>query len=715
MLCSRRSDVWISHLMKKKKDRPQHKPDGDPCKRCGLPARKHKKPRPWHTPIGDPCQICGQSAKRHRSGYIVPSKRVDRPFIGMDGEGQGNEVHKYTLLAAADEQGNSWHTYDSNGLATVTCLEFILSLPKDSVIVMYSFGYDLTKILEQLPNETLYKIFHQDGGNKKPVKWGQYSFFLQGKARFQVTKYGDDGKLIASRVVWDVFRFFSCSFVKALKNWKIGTPEEVAFIENMKSKRSAFEKLVPHSVFKYCVQECIFLAALVKKLVDAHDKIGLKIRSYYGAGSTGAAMLNLFNVKKHNRETPDMMKMPVAQAFFGGRFENSVIGPVHKPVYGKDISSAYPYQIRFLPCLDCGTWELTRSYQEMTRSSVALVRYAYVKEILSSWAPFPFRDKDGSIFYPSISGGGWVWRDEFLVGQKIWPNEIEFVEAWVYNTSCNHEPFEDIPKYYLERLRLGEEAAGIVLKLGMNSVYGKIAQSVGSCPYQCWIWAGLITSGTRAQLLELMSLHQSIDSCLMIATDGLFSTEDVIPPKPRDTGTFDSHKPLGAWTNKTYSNGIVAVRPGIYFALGTDQIYIEEAKGRGVGPKIIQEQWKSILDAWYAKEEKITLTNVYRFMGAKTSFSVRNRGKEHEVICRSPNYGRWVERPIEVHFDPRPKRDLGSNGNLLLRNAADQVSAPYVKVFTSIPVENAENHLLEQMQDEKSEQPDGDYIEPYSM
>ena len=44
--------------------------------------------------------------------------------------------------------------------------------------------------------------------------------------------------------------------------------------------------------------------------------------------------------------------------------------------------------------------------------------------------------------------------------------------------------FRDLSEYYETRLQWGKEARGIVLKLGMNSVYGKLAQSVGSHRYR---------------------------------------------------------------------------------------------------------------------------------------------------------------------------------------------------------------------------------------
>ena len=479
----------------------------------------------------------------------------------------------------------------------------------------------------------------------------------------------------------------------------------------MKLQRGDFDQLAPAKVKEYCLSECRLLAELVRRLVEAHAETGLHLKSYYGAGSTGAAMLELFGIKKQARTVPEIMKMPVAQGFFGGRFENSVIGPIEGPVYAYDISSAYPYHTRWLPCLGCGAWRLTRRWEDVLRARIGLVRYGYSAAVEGSWAPFPYRDELGTIFYPAFSAGDWVWREEFLSGQSIWPNNVIFREAWIFESDCNHEPFADLPRYYLERLALGKDTKGLVLKLGMNSCYGKLAQSVGSAPYQCWVWAGLITSGTRAQLLRLMQIHACLSNCLMVATDGLYSRELVDPPSPRDNGTDHVAKPLGGWERAVCQGGVIAIRPGIYFALDPSQQEIEMAKGRGLGPRLIQEQWRNILQAYLSGESEIPITKVARFCGAKTSFSVRSRGTSEEERHRSCTYGTWVEREIVVSFRPRPKRECANGQSLTLRvnDNGQKESWPYARALLEPEVISPEAMELKKEEDEKDEQPSGDY------
>src|ERR1700690_3870559 len=131
-------------------------------------------------------------------------------YIGIDGEGTTEHhgpwpgKHRYTMLCAADEYGRRYSVENENGLSTIECLEFILSLPSakgkiQSKVFAYSFGYDLTKILEDVDDCTLYKLVRPElrrgmRGKQKiitPLFWPidnpQYSFnWMNG--RFAVKK-----------------------------------------------------------------------------------------------------------------------------------------------------------------------------------------------------------------------------------------------------------------------------------------------------------------------------------------------------------------------------------------------------------------------------------------------------------------------------------------------------------------------------------------------
>lgn len=640
------------------------------------------------------------------------SKRHKKPkphtYYGIDGEGQDDSgtpistagehdtsprgFHRYRLLACSNVDGSDVYmrqALDVDGprgeLRTEECLDMLLELPQKRVrIFSFSFNYDLTMMLRDLDDGSLYHLFRPELRQRKqrqelgpwPVKWpdpkaGPYALNLQG------TKFTVKHMITGRRtIVWDLFRFFGCKFVKALKDWGVGTEDEIARMSVMKDKRADFNLEDADKVRAYCLSECRNIAALGQKLVRSHDEAGLTLKSFYGAGSSGAAMLAAMGAKEKNaRNWPEQMIEPIAQAFVGGRFENGVIGPIRSHVYGWDISSAYPYQIYKLPCLEHGQWEHTTDRAAIQAPDVraALVEYNLPydrRNVIRFWGPFPFREETGNVSFPASSPGGWVWRDEYLAGERLYPKNVKFKSAWVYTSTCDCKPFAQAAEYYLLRLKLGKEGAGIVIKLGLNSGYGKLAQSVGNAPFNNWVWAGIITSGCRAQMLDMIRRHKDPSKVLMIATDGLYTLEHIAAPEPEPTGTNVSYnnkkKPLGGWELKNYPQGMFAARPGIYFPMNPTEQDFAEVRARGVGKHVVLKHWAQMVE-WYEMHgvsQKLTLPSVTRFCGAKTSISrsgTKRKGFKYKradapLGSGKPSYGQWIERPVEMDFFPMPKR-----------------------------------------------------------
>lgn len=698
------------------------------CTLCGLSILVHRVEHSY-AGFGALCARCGLPRDNHRQRKREPRPQAPLEWWGIDGEGQGRKDHRYTLLAAADETGSrrfSVEAPEGGRLSTVQCLEFLLSLPYPRLF-SYSMNYDLTMMLRDLDTESYAHLFHEDWRPRTktlpPVIWKGYVLNIE-RTKFTLTRL--TARSYRRKVIlWDIWKFFQSKFTKALLDWQIGDAAEVKEIERMKNQRSDFDKLDREQVREYCYSECAKIGELAHKLTDAHLEAGLKLRNYYGAGSTGSAILTDMGIKKKRGTIPEVMMPAVAQAFFGGRFENARIGPVEGPVYSYDINSAYPYQLYFMPCQIHGKWYHTTKRTGLEDCRAALVRYSLGPSGSLPWGPFPFRMKDGSIAFPIESGGGWVYRDEYLAGERLFSN-VKFHEAFVLRSECDCRPFERIPHYYRERAKLGNDAKGIVLKLGPNSCYGKLAQSVGETdtrkpPFQQWIWAGMITSGTRAQGLNAAGLLPSFDDWLMIATDGIHSLKPIEFPTPLDTGTYDTVdsksgevKPLGGWTSKVIDKGVFYARPGIYFPLEPTREEIREVRARGVGKSVMLECWKQIVKAYERGQTTVTIKSwknergeterLSRFIGGKngTRRVLDSRG-EYEYR-RSPKCGQWVYRDIKMSLDPLPKRErVLDNGRLEIRRFSEE-SLPYSRAVGRM---SPEAIMLQAAQVEADEQPDG--------
>lgn len=651
--------------------------------------------------------------------------------VGVDGEGQGRKSHRYVMLCYSDASGDrsSW-VEAKEGLSTVQCLDFLLSIPPSARAFAFAFNYDLTKILADVPDRELYFLFrpelrvrplHPDWG-PAPVSYFPdpedhecgYSLNLQG-TKFTVRRTRNaECKNPRSRTVWDVFRFFQSSFVSALEKWKVGTDESRARMLRMKDKRKDFDKLPLSEIRPYCLSECRDMATLADKLISAHAEAGIELKKFYGAGTTGGLILKELSIDSHKRDVPPAMQEAVMVAFAGGRFEHSVFGPVEGPVEGWDIASAYPYQIYLLPCLNHARWSYTRSRRRFERARHALVHYKLGKAPRGlAWGPFPFREPEGSIVFPVESGGGWVWREEYLAGERIFPH-VGFVGAWVLESDCRCHPFKRIADYYKQRLAWGKDGKGIVLKLGCNSVNGKLCQSVGKPPFQCFAWSGMVMSGTRAQNLDMLGLHKRMAHLRAIATDGIYTSESIIPPRPLDTGTFDAidadtgqPKPLGSWEPKSFPKGMFFIRPGLYFPIGGGKADLKEMRGRGIGRKAMARVSRLATRAYATGETAIKLPSLDRFWGAKSTIGRVSRGDAMQgydwEYRRTPDYGQWTKRPVALDFDPMPKRArIAADKQTLVVRKVKGESAPY-----DARVVSPEMRILREAEQEAIEQPFG--------
>jgi hypothetical protein len=262
-------------------------------------------------------------------------------------------------------------------------------------------------------------------------------------------------------------------------------------------------------------------------------------------------------------------------------------------LYVYDVSSCYPSATINLPSLapDCGEWkrlgaedlrfdnlsELLARVEAASPVSMYKVRWKFptiekrlkvpthitkpedrefwegTRSTFIPFFPLPYRSKSGAILFPP-SGRSICPRDDLVAAIK-WM--LRFVPGYPTKPICNGEtvtfdieggllwepnenavyPFEFILKYYGQRREIKDEAARtgiynpmeIVIKLVINSVYGKLAQFVGekgkvpktANPY----YAAAITAYGRRRLCEaaLIDPHAGV----FFATDGYVSTRPI--------------------------------------------------------------------------------------------------------------------------------------------------------------------------------------------
>lgn len=578
------------------------------------------------------------------------NKRLDPPFVGVDGEGS---EQAYLLLRAGDS-----YLHTGKPLTYRQCFDFLCDLPDNATYVAYFFDYDVTMMCRHMPEDRLQRLLAPHlrtgkGGQQLPIDIDGFEIDYRPGKEFKVRRKGAK----KWRIVNDVGAFFQCSFVKALTAWGIGSKSQMEQVKTGKDMRSDFSEMTA-DVIAYNATECELLAALMSKFGAACRGIKYLPRKWQGPGELAAAMLAFHGAPR--RKELDNIPLDLWEAgnkaYYGGRFETTAIGHLRAPLYAYDINSAYPDAIRSLPCLQHGEWKLSERVE--SELSLQFGSFKPARNILLGKAarPYlyglPFRTGDAHIIYPG-SGRGWYWSDEIQAAtHQTFRPEI----VWNFEKRCDCTPFDWIEKLYTARKEWESQSdnptaanMGIALKLALNSLYGKMAQSVGNAPYANPLYASLITARTRGKLYRMVHALSGCESgeqacghsVFYLATDGLFAAT---------APSNESGRLLGEWSHETVAEDLLLVQPGLY--LGAAGIRM---KTRGI-PKTKVEAYASEFErAWQAllagaqPDDPHAMVEIpfHQFLGLKQAVHFR----------RLRDAGSWTDLPRRYGFDWQSKRE----------------------------------------------------------
>lgn len=558
-------------------------------------------------------------------------------FCGIDGEG-GNiadpdalwgEVHRYLLLRAGDQV-----VENPEGLSFQECAEFLCNLPRKRIYSAYFFDYDVTMILRGIPEERAKRLMdrgarQKDGGfNPLPVDYAGYQFDYMPHKEFRIRREDQKEWLIIS----DAGQFFQSSFLRTLEKWQIGTQEERDFIAKGKSMRGDFH-MMDEEIKAYNALEILLHEQLMETFRSVCVDTGYVPRKWQGPGYLASAMLEHHGVPRR-KDIPIMQNFDFRylanEAYYGGRFETTAAGPISGPVYQYDINSAYPSILRTLPCLIHGSWRRIRNMPD--RGHLWFGQVYFHHDAGRLLCNLPVRSKNGNISYPR-EGNGVYWSTELEAAQEA-GTHVTFTTGWIYEPHCDCRWFDFIDEYYAMRVALGKTNKGYVLKLAGNSLYGKIAQSIGYAPYANPVWAGLITAGCRAMLID--AYKNNMNDVYMLATDGIFCAAELDVPVSTE---------LGEWERTVHDDGIFIVQPGIYYLPHGD------VKTRGVERGRINNQREAFESAWQRfldshGEDHTVSVAVSNFITIKQALSRRKWRLA----------GTWENTTRDISFDWSSKR-----------------------------------------------------------
>lgn len=537
-------------------------------------------------------------------------------FLGVDGEAVND---KYVMLCCSDGS----YVQDMEGLSTEACFEFLLGLKRKyphHVIVGFAWSYDSNMMLRG--KEGLHRTLAEQVWKDRTC-----CIVVPGGSIYEVTWIPSKLLAIQSDVrveVQDVFGFFQSRFLVALQDWKIPDVNGAfARIETGKLNRGNFAASEVDEIRAYCITECEMLVELCSELQSALRSAGLHVRKWIGAGSVGQAIIQKYGVLEHH--VPDYALKPevleaVMYAYYGGRFEMFRQG-YFDTCSNYDIISAYPYECLGLPALT-GTWEPRKRYAPDEPYALWLCSWELPES--RKVMPFPYRMK-GRIYYPS-NGKGWYYAPEVKAARLLHP-EIRIEQGYVFRPTSDVKPFSFLSEVWEKRKEAKAKglASQKAYKLGMNSLYGKLAQGrgfQGRVPKQrSFVWAGMITSGTRAKLLLMLQGQE--DNVIATATDGIFFEHDPSYPTGVELGELEVNNIAEFYQ----------IANGIY--------YSPNAKIRTRGHHPGELDWDLITAIW--DEQKFDGSykyNARRFIGLGNALMRKDFG----LWCQ------WVESERAIHM-----------------------------------------------------------------
>lgn len=479
---------------------------------------------------------------RGPDGKIIPDTQIMKDYVP--------EPQPYVLLANSKNQ----RIARQDGLSTIECFEFLLNTKvhyPNSKFVGFGFNYDVNQMLRDLPERKLIRL-HESS----TVAWrGYWIKWLPRKSL--IVKHKPTKR---SMILYDVFGYFQKSFYETCIDYLGADDPQLALIARGKAARELFTwEELEEFIVPYNAAELQMLVRIMNILRNDLHAVGVDTGRWHGPGAIANKVFALNSVPI-TRETPEVILDASQFAYAGGRFELYQMGRHPYPVYEYDIHSAYPAAATLLPDISRGSWEHVTKYEPDSFG----IWYCNYRKDYARWKnqhrpkPLFCRSQNGSISYPS-EVESWYWTPE----AALVPSYVQ--EGYVFRPDTDERPFEFIKRLYDERrvLKSEKNPAERAVKLILNSIYGKMAQTVGGDdgPPQ-WHqleYAGFITSYTRAQIYRAILLNP--DAIIASETDAVFSTEPLdLPLTPE----------LGDWEEEIFDE-ICYLQSGFYYARQGDK------------------------------------------------------------------------------------------------------------------------------------------------
>ena len=560
-------------------------------------------------------------------------------FLAYDGEGWGD---KYTLLA------NSYGERIANpdGLTTLECLDFLATRRYETPVkrVFFSFNYDVNHIIKDFDDEQIQTLL---AGRTVEYQGHRISYIPSKILTVNNIKY------------YDVFSFFATSFVNVVRRM-LGPEAVTETLLAGKAGRGSFDSWDMDTIIAYNDEELDLLVRVCDRLREAFTGINVHLTEWYGPGAVAKYWFKEHGVAPKEKH-PEGALDALHSAYYGGRFEQITLGKI-KNIYEYDLHSAYPSVMQDMPYFR--SWKRVKGPVGDSPYSVWNVSFDLrADQGISSpnrksrrphgFLPLPVRARSGHLCFPMV-GKGWYWQAEVKVLLDFFPDaKVTVHEGYV--ATVEGQPFAWIkPLYdYRQTLKANGDISEYAIKVGLNSLYGKTAQRVGSSPYFSLAWAGYITATTRARLARA-GYEGGSRNVLGFATDALFTTTKLNLPLTNN---------LGDWDEQRFKEGLF-FQSGIYRLTRSDDTTVDRYRGNPSRKGI-----DDLIDQLHKYPKAHPKVKVVRFIGHQLAvaapkaygpYKLQFVTAEHEVMLDAA-YKRHYHFPNQIKWPDQSKEPYKIN------------------------------------------------------
>lgn len=547
-----------------------------------------------------------------------PDFAGDKPVNGLDTETKDGDIFAIGMFTGG---GDYRERYDLDGVGGPEILEFLTQgCMRGAHNVWFNLHFDANVVLKGLPMKNLQELQFRNTTEYTDANEKTWEITYIPKKMLKIqTDNQEYCHYDAAQ-----FSYVRGGLEKAADTWLDESKADDGLDVEQFSDRSYLEAN-EDAIRTYLKEDCRLTRNLFQKIVRLGESLDIPFGKPYSTGYVAADYVRNQLEYKPGYASAQMQEA-AWQTYRGGRFEVAKRGHVGQ-VYGADINSAYPAVLSNLPDPHTLQWENGGEdvRNDYDHELFETADYGFVDATVTTDENRPFQpfavanpEEGGRVEYPALED----CRKWFLLPTLRFALEHGFVEDIEFHgihagfeTEETEYPFSFFEGLYDDRKTLekekGEDEKGTLLKIVMNSIYGKTCQTntnyeeieegiemrveeTGFNPEADWpkvenpyddddeSWyfekptagslfnpflATYITGETRLQLLRSVVENDLEDDTVMMATDCImveaeaFEGSDLHERAEADTDSYA--EALGGW-DYDYVGEAFVVGSGIY-------------------------------------------------------------------------------------------------------------------------------------------------------